>query len=140
VAATILVLDDEPTNLQTIAAILRQHRHNILEAATAQDAIQICKHHVGPIHLLVTDVSLPEKSGTQVALEVLESCPETHVLFISGTPLGGWTKTDRAIFSSLPPAAVDFLEKPFHVSELEMRVRKLLDRRPHSFVAGESPA
>jgi two-component system, cell cycle sensor histidine kinase and response regulator CckA len=140
VAATILVLDDDSINLRPIAAILQQHGHNDLEAATARQAIRISKHYLGPIHLLVADVALPEKSGTQVAREILESCPELPVLFISGTPLECWTKTDQVNFSRSPPGSVDFLEKSFQASDLEMRVRKLLERRRHSFVAGESPA
>jgi len=140
VAETILVLDDDPISLRTIAAILRHYRHDVLEAATARQAIRIIKHYLGPIHLLVTDMELPEKSGIQVAREVLESCPDLPVLFISGTPLEAWTKTDRADFSRLPPGSVDFLEKPFQASDLEKRVRRLLERRRHSFVAGESPA
>jgi CheY-like chemotaxis protein len=139
VAETILVLDDDPINLKTIAAVVRLYGHDVLEATTAQEAIEICTHHDWPIRLFITDMMMPDKSGAEVAQEILESCPEIPVLFISGTPQEDWTKSDRSKFFSFPPAGVDFLEKPFFPSVLEERVRKLLGWHPDSFEAGEAP-
>ena len=135
---SILVLEDDPTNLQIIADVLRSYGYEVFDARTARDAIEMCADHIRTIHLLVTDVGLSDGSGTQVALEVIRSCPQMAVLFISGTPIHAWSTADLSNFDALRALVVDFLEKPFRPSDLESRVRRLLDRRTRSFRSGQS--
>jgi two-component system cell cycle sensor histidine kinase/response regulator CckA len=123
---TILVLDDEPSNLSAIRAVLQVYGYNVLEAAAGAEAIQICNDHDGPIDLLIADVSLPDSSGTQIALEILKHCPNMPVLFISGTPIEGWWERDLKNFQVLPLELVDVLPKPFQASVLAARVEMLL--------------
>ena len=78
--------------------------------------------------LFITDMQLPDASGTDIALKLVSLYPDLPVLFISGTPMMWWTSHDVSNFERFCPNSVDFLEKPFSVLELEMRVRKLIQR------------
>ena len=125
---TILVVDDEPTNLNIISVLLRLEGYDVLEASSGSDAIEVsnCQHQ--PIQLLVTDLQLGTVSGTDVAMEILKSRPEIAVLFVSGTPINEWGIRDRNIFRSLKRRAVDFLEKPFALRPLAEKVYRLIKR------------
>ena len=125
---TVLVLEDEPTNLKVIALVLRLDGYRVLEAADGNAAIQICNEDRKPIHLLVADVQLPGISGTEVALELLNFWPEIAILFTSGTPVSDWAPADLAGLDHLSGAAVDILEKPFSPLILGKKVRQLLAR------------
>jgi two-component system cell cycle sensor histidine kinase/response regulator CckA len=132
---TILVLDDYASNLNVISLILRSNGYEVLEAGSGAEAVRICQSHAGPIHLLIADVKLPDTSGPHVALSVIESCPDMAILFISGTPLRGWTTDETAILERLPPGSFEILEKPFTPSVLNEIVQRLVSQR---FRSGKS--
>jgi CheY-like chemotaxis protein len=123
---TILVLEDNPSNMQIFCILLWAKGYQVLEATTGQEAIQISNNEVGSIDLLVSDLQLPDVSGTQVALQLVESRPDLPILFVSGTPMLDWTERDLCNFRHLPAGAVDFLEKPFGVSIFETKIKDLL--------------
>ena len=125
---TIIVLDDEPSNLNIISLLLRLQGHDVLQASSGQEAIEVSTRHRGPIQLAVADLQLGISSGTDVAVDLTKSRPEMAVLFISGTPLNGWGHRDRDLFDSFQPNAVDFLEKPFGERALTEKVSHLLQR------------
>ena len=133
---TVLVLEDEPTNLKVIALVLRADGYRVLEAADGNAAIQICNAGK-PINLLIADIQLPDISGTKVALELLNFWPELAILFTSGTPVSNWAPADLAGLDHLSGVAIDILEKPFSPLMLGKKVRQLLAR---SRQAGSSPS
>ena len=61
-----------------------------------------------------------------MALQLIESRPDLLILFVSGTPMLYWTERDLRNFRQLQAGAVDFLEKPFHASTLETKIKDLL--------------
>ncbi len=124
----ILILDDHAAILGCIGDMLRFENYSVLEASTGLQAIEISKK-CGPLSLFVTDVSLPDGSGIDIALRLVALYPELPVLVISGNPMDWWASKDVSNFSRFPPNNVDFLEKPFSASELYMRVRNLIGRR-----------
>ena len=126
---TILVLDDDTSNLKVISFVLRSRGYDVLEASGGAEAIRICKSHDQPIHLLIADVKIPDIPGTQVALRVIESCPDSAILFVSGTAVSDWTTDERAILERLPPGSFEILEKPFTPTALEERVQRFMDQR-----------
>jgi FixJ family two-component response regulator len=77
---------------------------------------------------LISDVDLPDLSGTEVALALSKSNPKLPILFVSASPMNLWTRRDRCNFRRLPSALVDFLEKPFRLSTLQNKIGELLDR------------
>ena len=126
---TILVLDGESTNLKVISLVLRSRGYYVLEAGSGAEAIRICKSHHDPIHLLIADVKIPDIPGTQVALSVIESCPDSAILFVSGTAVRDWTTDELAILERLPPGSFEILEKPFAPTALEEKVMRLVNQR-----------
>jgi two-component system, cell cycle sensor histidine kinase and response regulator CckA len=126
---TILILDDESTNLKVISLVLMLRGYDVLEAGNGAEAIRICKSHDEPIHLLIADVKLPDTSGPEIALRLIESFPDSVILFVSGTPVSGWTTDELATLDRLPPGSFEILEKPFTPTTLEEKVRGLVNQR-----------
>jgi CheY-like chemotaxis protein len=135
---TILVLEDDVSNRQAIGAILRFGGYKVVEATTGAEAIAQCKNRTEAIDLLVSDISLPDRSGTEIALEVVQSSPTMAVLLISGMPMDTWEGTDQSNFRRLQSRVVDFLEKPFRASTLGEKVRRLFDRLRPTFAGWKS--
>jgi two-component system cell cycle sensor histidine kinase/response regulator CckA len=132
---TILVLEDDPSNMQVFCALLWSMGYNVLEATTGEEAIDFGNHHSGPIDLLISDVGVPKPSGTDVAVELLKSDPAMPVLFVSGAPMYSWNRSDLRNFQQLPPDRTDFLEKPFRASVLLDRVSGLLLKATNAYAA-----
>lgn len=127
---TVLVLEDDPTNLKVMALALRLDGYLVLEASDGNAAIQICNELRDPIQLLVADVQLPDILGTEVALNLLKFWPKIAILFTSGTPVSHWAPAALAGLDHVSNAAVvGILEKPFSPRSLEKTIRQLLVRR-----------
>ncbi len=124
---SVLILDDDPANLHGIADVLRSEHYSVLEASSGLQAIEAEKN-CGLVSVFVTDMDLPQSSGTEIALKLLTLDPNLPVLFVSGTPMVWWTSRDASNFKQFSPTSVDFIEKPFSASQLLMRVRNLIGR------------
>ena len=121
---TILLVEDEEAVRAIVSKILQNKGYTVLEARQGHEALQICKDHHGPIHLMVTDVVMPHMSGSELAERLTTLRPELRVLFMSGYP-------DNAIVHhGVLGAGTSFLQKPFTLSALECKVRDLLDAPP----------
>lgn len=122
---TILVVDDE----EPIRDLVRQHLegmgYTVLVAENGPAALTLSRDHHGPIHLLLTDVLMPEMTGSVLASRLGATRPETKVLYISGyTP-------NVAVHYSVPNPGTAFLPKPFTKETLLSTIRSILDtRRP----------
>ena len=115
----LLVEDDEP--LRTLAReILSIRGYTVLDAISPSEALRLADGHPGPIHLLLTDVVMPQMNGRQVADHLLAARPGLKVLFMSGY-------TDAAIVEHgvLEPGT-HFLQKPFTPDGLSRKVREAL--------------
>jgi CheY-like chemotaxis protein len=132
---TVLVLEDDPSNMQAFSALLWSMGYRVLEATTGKEAIEAGRPLYGPIDLLLSDVDVPEPSGTEVALELIKSHPTLSVLFLSGTPMYAWSRTDLANFRNLPSEMVDFIEKPIPVFVLLAKITDLIEKRGRSHSA-----
>jgi PAS domain S-box-containing protein len=118
---TVLLAEDEPMLRQLVADVLQSAGYQVLVAAHGPEALQRAGEHVGPIHLLLTDVVMPGGSGRELAQALTAQRPETAVLYTSG-------HTDDALLQhGISSAEVDFLQKPFTPTELTAKVRTILD-------------
>lgn len=115
---TVLFAEDDDLVRHLSVAALASVGYRMIEAAHGAEALRATEEHPGPIHLLVTDVSMPEIGGIEVAKRFRELRPEAAVLFISGYAGG--------LLTELGPD-VDMLQKPFSTDELLARVREVLD-------------
>jgi PAS domain S-box-containing protein len=118
---TVLLVEDEPGVRRLVNETLRLHGYTVLEARHGIEALLTGAKHLGPIHLLLTDVVMPQMSGPEVAEKLATVRPEVKVLYMSGYP-------DHPAFSK---GGVDtehsFLQKPFTPSTLAQKVREVLD-------------
>jgi len=118
---TILVVEDEEEVRKLAVAILKKQGYRILEAAHGGDAFLICEKGKERIHLLLTDIVMPEMNGPELARRLRYFYPEMRVLFMSGY-------TDNAILQhGLLDKEMFFLQKPFSVEALVSKVREVLD-------------
>ena len=121
---TILLVEDEESIRSLVLRILQAHGYTVLEAGRPYEALEISKKFDGPIHLLFTDVVMPQMSGREVAERISAARPNTKILYMSGY-------TDQAIahHGVLNPG-VPFLQKPFTPEALTLKVREVLDTVP----------
>ena len=68
------------------ARILEQAGYEVLKAVHSGDALLLAEQHRGPIHLLLTDVVMPDISGKELADRLASLCPEVQVIYMSGYP------------------------------------------------------
>ena len=118
---TILIVEDEDGIRGLILKILRRERYQVLEAASAEEALALVAAHKSSIHLLITDVMLTGMSGPDLARKMHAASPGLKVLYISG-----YTDDESARSGAYPPGA-RFLAKPFTLGVLLGKVRETLD-------------
>jgi DNA-binding NtrC family response regulator len=113
---TVLIVDDEPQMLRLVEKMLGSSGVKVLMAPRPSDALKICQ--MAPIHVLISDFSMPEMDGIRLAEQVLKLHPTASILLISGQ------------FRDTPPAAkaaqIRFLKKPFFPSQLIELLREML--------------
>ncbi|NJC70884.1 response regulator [Planosporangium thailandense] len=81
---TILAVDDEADLLEAVRRVLSRFGHTVLTATGPAEALDVCRHYVGRIDLLLTDVRMPGGSGAELADQAVELRPELAVLYMSG--------------------------------------------------------
>lgn len=94
----------------------------MLAAAGADEAIEVASAHEGPIHLLLTDVVMPRRSGKELAEQMALLRPATRVLYMSGY------SQDLIVHQGVLKPGVTLIEKPFTADHLLQAVRAVLDR------------
>ncbi|HXS95052.1 MAG TPA: response regulator [Candidatus Limnocylindrales bacterium] len=123
---TILIVEDQRDVRRFASAALRNLGYTIYEADSPAAALTFCGEFSAPIHLLLTDVVMPDMNGPELASRILALRPTTNVLYMSGY-------TDNAITESgvLDPGLA-YLQKPFTSHCLGEKVRSVLGARPSS--------
>ena len=98
----------------------------MIAAAAPGEAIRLAREHQGEIHLLMTDVVMPEMNGRDLARNLLSVYPHMGRLFMSGYT------ADVIANHGVLDEGVHFLQKPFSTNNLEAAVREALDHGPVS--------
>jgi len=118
---TILLVEDEPAVRGLVHETLRLQGYTVLVARHGIEALLASAKCVGPIHLLLTDVVMPQMSGPEVAEKIQIARPEIKVLYMSGYP-------DHPVFDQDGVSHLTgFLQKPFSPPALVQKVREVLD-------------
>jgi two-component system, cell cycle sensor histidine kinase and response regulator CckA len=117
---TILLVEDEPGIRALVRKILRREHYAVLEAGSAEEAMNVAAAQEGRIDLLLTDVILPGMNGRELAEGMRESLPDLRVLYASGFT------SDEAVRAGTFPPGAKFLQKPFTLSALVGKVREAL--------------
>jgi two-component system, cell cycle sensor histidine kinase and response regulator CckA len=120
--ATILVVDDEPTVLETVRDGLMAHGYEVLTAGSGEEALQVALAHQGVIALALIDVVMPVMSGPDVARRLHQARPDLKILFMSGF------STELVVVHGIT-AGDPLLVKPFSLESLARKVHELVDYR-----------
>jgi two-component system cell cycle sensor histidine kinase/response regulator CckA len=133
-AETVLVVDDEAPIRVLVSDVLRRLGYRVLTAEHAEAALDTIREYRDSLRLVITDVVMPGRSGIDLAKELARSMPRLPVLFMSG-----YHERMLGVDGHVIPAST-FLQKPFALDVLALRVRQMIDRaaKPRVASAGGS--
>ena len=117
---TILLVEDEDAVRSMVRVLLQQAGYTVLEASRGTEALRLAGDYKGPIHLLVTDVVMPEMGGRELVERLSSLRPDLKVLYLSGYT------DDAVVRHGVLQAEVAFLQKPFTIAALMDKVRHVL--------------
>ncbi|MDK9707005.1 MAG: ATP-binding protein [Desulforhopalus sp.] len=123
---TVLLVEDEKAIREMTATMLSRLGYKVLSAATPSEAMQHALDYQEDIHLLLTDVIMPEMNGRELARQILKLHPKLVCMFMSG-----YTADIIAHHGVLAPG-VNFLQKPFSKTELNTGIRQALQGQGHA--------
>jgi two-component system cell cycle sensor histidine kinase/response regulator CckA len=118
---TVLLVDDEDAVRRIVKITLESMGYRVIEARNGPEALEAARLHSETIHLVVTDVVMPEMSGRDLAERLTKDHPGVQILYMSGY-------TDDAVLrNGIVEPGVSFLQKPFSPLTLARKVREVLD-------------
>jgi DNA-binding NtrC family response regulator len=116
---TILVVEDEEGVRSLIHLALASSGYKVLETEGAKSALATCAKYDGPIHLLLTDVVMPQMSGPRVAEQIAAMRPDIKVLYMSGYT------DDAVVRHGVLSQDMPFIQKPFSPAALRKKIREV---------------
>jgi two-component system cell cycle sensor histidine kinase/response regulator CckA len=120
---TVLLVEDAAAVRQPARDFLSSIGYTVLEAGNGEEALTVARRYPGPIHMMVSDVVMPQMGGVQVAQQLSAERPQMKVLFVSG----------YAENTVLRHGAIDvqhrFLAKPFTLRTLARKIREVLEAK-----------
>lgn len=119
---TILLVEDEPVMLTMAGLMLGRFGYHVIPAARPNDALRVATDHKGPLHLIITDVIMPEMNGPTLAKLVATLFPHVRTLFMSGY------MDDVIAHHGLLDEGINFIQKPFSMPAFGAKVRAVLDQ------------
>ncbi|MCF8112321.1 MAG: response regulator [Desulfotignum sp.] len=120
---TILIVEDEKAILELLEAMLLQLGYSVVTASLPSRALALAKEHDGLIHLLITDVVMPEMNGRELARQIKALYPQIRLLFMSG-----YTANVIA-HQGVLDQGVQFIQKPFSMQKIAARVDTALKQQ-----------
>jgi PAS domain S-box-containing protein len=130
---TILLAEDSNALREMAKEYLESVGYSVIESASGKDALEHAKEFSGIIHLLLTDIVMPEMSGPELAAELAAARPGIKIIYTSGY-------TDDAIArQGILDPAVAFIQKPYRPKALGRKIREVLDERSGTHIKKPSP-
>jgi PAS domain S-box-containing protein len=118
---TILLTEDEEGVRKLTRLVLERSGYKVLEARHGEEALRTCEQAQNGVHLLITDVVMPNMSGPQLAERLRRLRPDLKVLYLSGYT------DDAVVRHGILGGESPFLQKPFSPDSLALKVREVLD-------------
>lgn len=120
---TILAVEDNPEVRNLLEALLKKSGYTALIAENADSALSIASEYDGVIHLLITDVILPELNGIELCSKISKIRPEIKAIYISGYTANIIAQDGKFDYG------INFIQKPFSISDFLRKVREVLDSK-----------
>jgi len=118
---TILVVEDDAAAKKLTAEILEMQGYSVLEASGGNEALNIAKTYEANIHLVLTDVVMPQMSGKEMADRLRLLRQDIKVLFMSGYT------NDAIVHHGILDKGLFYIQKPFTLDGLSKKIREVLD-------------
>jgi PAS domain S-box-containing protein len=118
---TVLLVEDEIDVRTIIRKALEQYGYAVLEAGSAEAAMDIARRHLDAIHVLLTDIVMPGTCGHALAESLSAWRPDMRVIYMTGHP------EDTIVRQGLDPTSVRCLQKPFSLEALCRELRSVLE-------------
>jgi CheY-like chemotaxis protein len=118
---TVLVCEDDDSVRLLLETILTEGGYDVLSASRPDEALELAAGHDGPIHLLISDVVLPQASGPELVRRLHVLRPGLPTLLLSGY------SAETMDGPALLPDGSRFMQKPFDSASLNRQIRALLD-------------
>jgi PAS domain S-box-containing protein len=118
---TILLVEDETGIREMLVDVLKESGYVVLKAAQGEEGLRLSETWDGPIHLLLTDVVMPVMGGRDLAERIMQTRPETKVLFMSGYT------DDAVIRHGVLSSESAFIQKPFSIVALLEKVKSAIE-------------
>lgn len=120
-AETILLVEDEEIVREMATEILRENGYHVMEAKHPNEALILAAQYNGIIHLMLTDVVMPQMSGRDLAEQITPLRPDMKVLYMSGYT------DDAIVHHGVLEEGTAFIAKPFSIDGLARKLREVLD-------------
>jgi PAS domain S-box-containing protein len=121
---TILLVEDEEAVRSFAARALRMRGYHVLEAGGGEEALEIVQNSGNVIHLIITDVVMPNMDGPTMVRAVKAMKPDLPVIFMSGYAEEAFRRNDQS------SEDIHFLPKPFGLKQLAAKVKEVLSGQP----------
>lgn len=118
---SILVVDDEPLTRKSLAEVLRLEGYDVRMAQDAETAAVLIKDN--PVHLVIADIKLPQKSGLDLLAQIKEAFPTIDVILMTGHGTIG------SAIRAVKAGAFDYFTKPLDDEEVKASIQKLFTRK-----------
>lgn len=119
--ATVLVVDDEPSNLESLHRIFTRERYRVLTAESGKAALEVCRRH--RVHVVLTDLMMPGMGGIDLIKALGTVAPDVEVVVM--TAYG----TVETAVEAMREGAYDFVEKPLKRMQIVKSIKKALERQ-----------
>jgi len=119
-SGTILMIEDEDVVIEVTQAMLERLGYRVMAAKTGEEATHITETFDGQIDLALLDIKLPDMEGGKVYPLIMKARPELKVIVFSGYAIDGPAR------KILDAGAEDFIQKPFSISTLAEKLKKVL--------------
>ncbi|MFH1690935.1 MAG: PAS domain S-box protein [Candidatus Eisenbacteria bacterium] len=118
---TVLLVEDEPAILDLCSGALKELGYSVLVAGTPAQALELAGEHQSPVHLLLTDIVMPEMNGRELAERLGTRFPDMKKLYMSGYTAD--ILAERGVLWE----NINLLQKPFDMGQMASTVRRVLD-------------
>ncbi len=118
---TVLLAEDDEIVRKLAMTVLEQNGYTVITANNGAEALLALESHDGPVHLLLTDIVMPEMNGRELFNTIVEKYPNLKVLYMSGYTY------DVIAHRGVLDEGVAFIQKPFAIHDLAVKIREVLD-------------
>jgi len=119
---TLLIVDDEPLMTDVFRQFMSRRGYHVLTAASGEEALRVIDKETDGVDLIITDMTMPDVDGAQLARRLYERSPDVPVMIASGHDLD-------PVAMGVTPNVVEVVRKPYQNRHLAERIRDILDRQ-----------